>query len=308
MKNIPFTLVLGGGGARGISHLGVLRVLERERIQPDLIIGTSIGAIIGGMYAQTLDTKICEEKIKKLFKSDFFTKIGLDFFVLEDYVDRHNFLDQWINKAKRNYILSRSITGESALPEKVLHEALSYLIDDMDITKCRIPFGAVATDIRNGDVVIIRTGSLTTAVAASTSIPALTTPIEINNRLLIDGGAACITPVLPAKRISNNPVVAVDVWKTVTHQKLPSRGLGMLLRAGEITQVNLNRLLVEQADVIIQPAVQEYSWVKFSRYNELIEKGVHATEKILPDIKNLRKKILKEKTGHPQFIFKVYEE
>ncbi len=308
MKNTPFTLVLGSGGARGISHLGVLRVFEREKIQPALIIGSSMGAIIGGMYAQTLDTKMCEEKIDSLFKSDFFAKIGLDFFVLEDYVDRHNFFDQWISKAKRNYILSRSITRESALPEKVLREALSYLIEEMDIAECRIPFGAVATDIKNGDVVVIKTGSLNTAVAASSSIPALTTPIEINGRLLVDGGAACITPVLPAKRMSNDPVVAVDVWKTITHQKLPSRGLGMLLRAGEITQVNLNRLLVEQAEIIIQPAVQEYSWVKFSLYNELIEKGIQAAEKMLPAIKNLGEKSLQEKARHPQTVFKVYEE
>lgn len=308
MSNNSFTLVLGGGGARGIAHLGVLRVLEREKIQPALIVGTSIGAIIGGMYAQTLDTKICEEKIGHFFRSDFFTKIGLDYFVLEDYVDRHNFIDQWINKAKRNYILSRTITHESALPERVLSEALSYLIEDMDITECKIPFGAVATDIKNGDVVVITSGSLATAVAASSSIPALTTPIEINGRLLVDGGAACITPVIPAKRVSNNPVVAVDVWKTITHQKLPSRGLGMLLRAGEITQVNLNRLLVEQADIIIQPAVQEYSWVKFSLYNELIEKGIQAAEKILPDIKNFEGITLQEKDRHTQTIFKVYEE
>jgi NTE family protein len=290
IKNTPFTLALGGGGARGIAHLGVLRVLEREKLQPSLIIGTSIGAIIGGMYSQTLDTDACEARIEKFFSSDFFTKIGLDFFVLEDYVDRHNFLDQWINKAKRNYILSRSITRESALPREVLNEALSFLIVEMDITDCRIPFRAVATDIRNGDVVVIKSGSLTTAIAASSSIPAITTAIEINRRLLVDGGAACITPVVPAKRISDNPVVAVDVWKTIEHRKLPSRGLGTLLRAGEITQVNLNRLLVEQADVVIQPPVQKYSWVKFSLYKDLIKHGEHAAEAMIREIEKIKRK------------------
>ncbi len=308
MKNASFTLALGGGGARGIAHLGVLRVLEREKIRPVLIIGTSIGAIIGGMYAQTLDTHTCEERIERFFKTDFFTKIGLDFFVLEDYPDRHNFLDQWINKAKRNYILSRTITRESVLPETVLREALSYLIDEVDIAGCRIPFRAVATDIRNGDVVVIKSGSLTTAVAASSSIPAITTPVEINNRLLVDGGAACITPVVPAKRVSSDPVVAVDVWKTIEHQKLPSRGLGTLLRAGEITQVNLNRLLVEQADVIIRPAVQHYSWVKFSLYKELIEKGMTAAEKMLPEIEKIEKKPNYTANGSLNTIFKVFEE
>lgn len=308
MKNALFTLALGGGGARGIAHLGVLRVLEREKIKPGLIIGTSIGAIIGGMYAQTLNTHLCEERIERFFESDFFTKIGLDFFVLEDYVDRHNFLDQWINKAKRNYILSRTITHESALPETVLREALSYLIDESDITRCRIPFRTVATDIRNGDVVVIKSGSLTTAVAASSSVPAITAPVEINKRLLVDGGASCITPVLPAKRISDHPVVAVDVWKTIEHQKLPSRGLGTLLRAGEITQVNLNRLLVEQADVIVRPEVQQYSWVKFSLYKELIEKGMAAAEKMLPDILNIEKKQYHTSGGKPPAVFRVFEE
>lgn len=308
MKNALYTLALGGGGARGIAHLGVLRVLEREKIRPSLIIGTSIGAIIGGMYAQTLDTHECEERIERLFKSDFFTKIGLDFFVLEDYVDRHTFFDQLINKAKRNYVLSKTITRESALPEAIMREALSYLIDDMDITGCRIPMKAVATDIRNGDVVVVKSGSLTTAVTASASIPALTTPVVINGRMLVDGGAACITPVVPAKRVSDDPVVAVDVWKTITHQKLPSRGLGMLFRAGEITQVSLNRLLVEQADVIMQPAVQEYSWVKFSLYKELIQKGMDAAEKTLPEIEKAEKKAGRKTEGMENEIFRVIEE
>lgn len=307
MKNTPFTLALGGGGARGISHLGVLRVLEREKIYPSMIVGTSIGAIMGAMFAQTLDTKVMEERIDRLFKSDFFTKIGLDFFVLEDYVDRHNFLDQWINKAKRNFILTKTITQKSALPEQVMYEAISYLIEDMDISECRIPFGAVATDLRTGDIVVLTSGQITTAVIASATIPAITEPLEINNRLLVDGGAACITPVIPAKRVSNHPVVAVDVWKSITHKELSSRGLGMLLRAGEITQINLNRLLLEHAEVIIQPSVQEYSWVKFSLYPELIEKGIIAAEKKLAEIKNIGALTGLDKTRTLD-VYKVYRE
>jgi len=306
MKNRPFTLVLGGGGARGIAHLGVLRVLERENIAPAMIVGTSMGAIIGAMYAQTLDTYVIEQRIEKLYKSDFFTKIGLDFFVLEDYVDRHNFFDQWINKAKRNYILSRTITHESALPEQTLREALSYLIEEMDISDCRIPFGSVATDLKTGDVVVLTSGSLTTAVAASATIPAITNPIHLNDRLLVDGGAACITPVVPAKAVKDYPVVAVDVWKTISHQKMSARGLGMLFRAGEITQINLNRLLVDQAEVVIQPGVQEYSWVKFSLYKEMIDKGITAAEEALPNIKNLyKRKLFSKRRQQSHNIFKV---
>ncbi len=308
MKNKPFTLVLGGGGARGIAHLGVLRVLEREKIMPSLIVGTSMGAIIGATYAQTLDTYEAERRIEKLYQSNFFTKIGLDFFVLEDYVDRHNFFDQWVNKAKRNYLLSRTITRDSALPEQTLREALSYLIDEMDISDCRIPFRSVTTDIKNGDVVVIKSGSLTRAVAASSTIPAITKPVELNGRFLIDGGAACITPVVPALKISNLPLVAVDVWKTITHQKMPDRGLGMLFRAGEITQINLNRLLVDQADIVIQPPVQEYSWVKFSLYQEMIERGIVAGEDALVKIKKLKKKKSRKADRFSHNIFKVFEE
>jgi NTE family protein len=308
MKTNPFTLVLGGGGARGIAHLGVLRVLEQKKIYPSLIVGTSMGAIIGAMFCQTLDTMRVEKRIDNLFQSDFFKKIGLDFFVLEDYPERHTIFEQWLGKAKRNYMLSRSITRQSAFPEDILREALSYLIDDMNIADCRIPFRAVATDIRNGDVVVLGSGSLTTAVAASSSIPAITKPVEINKRLLIDGGAACITPVIPAKRISPHPVVAVDVWKSVAHQKIPFQGLKLLLRAGEITQINLNRLLVDQADIIIQPAVQEYSWTKFSLYHELIEKGIAAAESVLPAIECIDYKIPRGNMTNDQGIFKIFEE
>ena len=138
-----YTLVLGGGGARGIAHLGVLRVLEREQLLPARIVGTSIGAVIGGMFSQTLNTVGCERRIESLFKSDFFKKIGLDFFSLEDHSDRHNLLEHWITKAKRNYYLSRTLTHSGALPDEVLREALSFLIDDTLIEDLQLPFAAV---------------------------------------------------------------------------------------------------------------------------------------------------------------------
>jgi NTE family protein len=297
MENYPFTLVLGGGGARGIAHLGVLRILERENIRPSLIVGTSIGSVIGGMYAQTGDTKTILERIENFFSSDFFTKIGLDFFVLEDKVDRHNFLDHWINKAKRHLYLSRTLTRESALPEQVLREAISYLLDEGDIDSCTIPFAAVATDLGTGDIVVIRNGSIREAVTASSSIPAIAKPVDIGGRMLIDGGASCITPVIPAIQMSQNPVVAVDVWKTLTNQLLPNRGLGVLLRAGEITQLNLNRLLVDQADVVIRPSVQEYQWVQFGLYKELIQRGEEAAAMKLAEIRALFNRPEERKRG-----------
>jgi NTE family protein len=305
MENNSFSLVLGGGGARGIAHLGVLRVLERENITPSLIVGTSMGSVIGGMYAQTRDTKTILERIENFFSSDFFTKIGLDFFVLEDKVDRHNFLDHWINKAKRHLYLSRTLTRESALPEQVLREAISYLLDDGDIESCPIPFAAVATDLGTGDVVIIQNGSIREAVTASSSIPAIAKPVDIGGRMLIDGGSACITPVVPAKQISRDPVVAVDVWRSLSTMTLPSRGLGVLLRAGEITQINLNRLLVDQAEVVIRPAVQEYQWVKFGLYKELIRRGEEAAAMKLEDIRALFDRPEEKKRGFIRSIFNL---
>jgi NTE family protein len=290
MERLPFTLALGGGGARGIAHIGVFRAFDRHSLEPSCILGSSIGAITGAMYAQNPDIGAVMRRIERFFASDFFRKIGLDYFTLEDAADRHTMLDQWMRKVRGNYILSKTITRESALPEEVLREALAYLIDDTDIAECRIPFGAVATDLRTGDVVVVRSGSLATAVAASASIPAITKPVELDGMLLIDGGASCITPVAPARDINNDPVVAVDVWKTVSHQKMPDRGVGILIRAGEITQLNLNRVHVEQADIVIRPAVQEYEWMKFSRYAELIAKGEEAAAEKIPAIRDVCRK------------------
>jgi NTE family protein len=282
--NHKYTLVLGGGGARGIAHLGILRVLERERLLPSLIVGTSIGAVIGSMFSQTLNSHECERRIESLFKSDFFKKIGFEFFSLEDRADRHNLLDHWITKAKRNYYLSRTLTHPGALPDEVLSEAISSLIEDTSFEDIYIPFAAIATDLENGEPVILRKGSLRDAVTASASIPAISTPKQLNNRTLIDGGASCITPVIPARRISPDPIIAVDVWKTLPKYKEPTRGLSVLLRAGEITQINLNKLLVEQADVVIRPDVNHFQWTQFEMYQELIQKGMSATEMSLDKI------------------------
>jgi NTE family protein len=282
--NRNYTLVLGGGGARGIAHLGVLRVLERERLLPSLIVGTSMGAVIGGMFSQTLNSHKCERRIETLFKSDFFRKIGLEFFSLEDRADRHSLLDHWITKARLNYYLSRTLTHPGAFPDEVLSEAISFLIEDTPCEDLHIPFAAVATDLETGEPVILSNGSLRNAVTASASIPAISTPTQINNRTLIDGGASCITPVIPARSLSPDPIVAVDVWKTLPKYKEPTRGLSVLLRAGEITQINLNTLLVEQADVVIRPDVSHFQWTQFEMYKEFIQKGMSATEMSLDKI------------------------
>ncbi len=289
----PFTLVLGGGGARGIAHLGVCKVLEREKLLPSLIVGTSMGAVMGAMFAQTLNTSECEERLDALFRSDFFRKIGLDFFLLEDSADRHTKLNRLIGKAKRHFYLSRTLTRTGALPNEVLSEALSYLIEDMRMEELKIPLATVATDLESGTPITLIDGSLRTAVGASASIPAIAAPTEIDGRLLVDGGASCITPVIPAQKLSANPIVAVDVWKALPEYKEPTRGLSVLIRAGEITQLNLNNSLLMYADAVISPEVKQYHWIKFDRYRELIRLGAEAAERALPAIR-------KAAEGHPR--------
>ena len=182
-------LALGSGGARGLAHIGVLRVLEREKIPVDLIVGSSMGSLIGGLYASGMNADTLEEialNIRWQYTAKFFTPT-----------------------------ISKAGLVDGNKIEKLLETFIGKII----FSKLKIPFVTVAANIENGKEVIIKTGKVSRAIRASCSIPGIFTPLKYGNRYLVDGGLVNPVPVDVARKNGADIVIGVNVIPEVAYKR-----------------------------------------------------------------------------------------
>ena len=203
-------LVLSGGGAKGFAHIGVLKAIDKAGIQIDYVGGTSMGAIVGGLYAAGYSANQIEEII---LKTDFLTLLrdrlprSSETFFEKEYGEK-SVVTLPVNKGKIG--LPRAISkGQNVL--NLLLELFDSVDGNQDFSKLSIPFFCIATDVENGSPVILEKGSLPLALRASGSFPSLLNPVEVNDKLLIDGGIANNFPVSILKQKGMDIVIGVDV-------------------------------------------------------------------------------------------------
>jgi NTE family protein len=267
-------LALGGGGARGIPHLGVLRTLERAGIPIDLVAGTSIGALLGGVYAAGYSAEVMCEEALRLGKM------------------RHlaGFVDWW-----------PSLSGQSGRP--VMEYLQTHIGPNRSFSELNIPFAVMAVDLHRGEVVALREGYVVEAQRASMSVPGVFKPVEIMGRRLIDGGVLNNVPADVARQMGADVVIAVDVMPKVgaglaqsTAQEM-SDGGGWLAFTPMVTDLwetlvvvmaqNTAKILAQaKPEVVIRPTIPDSVslFVGFHRVAELIAVGEEATTAVLPQI------------------------
>jgi NTE family protein len=235
-------LVLSGGGARGIAHIGVLKVLERERVAIDCIVGTSMGAVIGSLYASGLTADEVETAV-----------LGIDWAAV--FNDAPSRQDQSFRRRQldRSFLVESAIgyrAGRFGIPLGLLQGqrlglalrgALLPVATVEDFDALPIPFRAVATDLESGEAVILSAGDLPRAVRASMAVPGVFPPIEIDGRLLIDGGTASNLPVSIARQLGATRIIAVDI-------SAPLRSREALLSPLSITDQMLTALIRKQTE------------------------------------------------------------
>ncbi len=277
-------LALGGGGVRGFSHIGVLKVLEQAGIEVDLIVGTSAGALIGGAYASGQSPREIEDKIKAYLSSPEFNAsaiktVGLTFTPEQASVFRRaqNFL---INR----FYMIRSFFRPSILPAGDFQSLINYFLPEMDIRETRIPFRAVTTDLRTGRQIVFAEGPLRQAVLASCSVPGAVEPLPQGEWLLADGGVTSLVPVHATREAGADVVIAVMVDRDLLPAGSMETVPDILSRAGEITANRLEAAELKDADVIIRPEVGDLHWMDFSRSGDLIGKGEEAAREALGKI------------------------
>jgi NTE family protein len=281
-------LALGGGAARGLAHLGILKVFEDARVPFDMIAGTSLGALIGGLYASQPDAKYWMGRVEQYLRSFRSRKTRLEFIRRLEQPENtnHGFFSDMANLIRKGYFWGVTATKPAFISEKEYEEFIYPLIPDISIEQTKIPFGCAATDIRNGRRVLYTSGSLRRAVSASCALPGIFPPVVDGDMLLVDGGWVERVPVRCAKDIGADIVIAVDVSSEIGRFE-DKVGLDVVLRADAVTRVYLNELLMEEADVVLHPAVGATHWADFGNPRELYRQGETAALEKLVTVKTV---------------------
>ncbi len=286
MEKLKIALLLGGGGARGLAHIGVIKALEKNNIPIDIIVGTSMGALVGAVYAQHPNAKNLEGRFTSFLNGDLFQSIGISRFDKEQS-EPDNLLGQLTRELKRRVVINIAANRKSLFKNHRLKIAINNLVDDGLIEDTKLPFICSALDLTKMEEVIFDQGSIQTAVSASSSIPGFLPPVEINGSQYVDGSICTNFPWEYAKKIGADILIAVDVtFKNVQAIK-PDNVIDIVMRTNISANHKINRLALENVDYIIRPPLGEIYWNEFNLFKSVIESGYYETKKVINDIKEI---------------------
>jgi len=279
-------LALGGGAARGLSHIGVLEAFEQYGIPVDCIAGTSMGAIIGAMYAIEPDAAAIKRKFTAFLDSKAFRESRFSYMVEMDLAQAGLF-DRLSQFAKKSIFYTLLMTRRSFIEQAATTQNFAFLIDDIPLNKTRIPFCTSTLDLVSGKEYVVRQGNLQQAVAASCAIPGLFPPVELDGRLLVDGGWINAVPAVPARNLGADLVIAVDVNSDLDTFREPDSAVDIVARAETITRWALGSRECSKADLLLTPETGGGHWADFSLFEEAVASGRAEVERHLPQLRRL---------------------
>ncbi|BDU10013.1 MULTISPECIES: patatin-like phospholipase family protein [unclassified Pseudomonas] len=286
-------LVLSGGAARGLAHIGVLKALEEQGVRIDAIAGTSMGAVVGGLYASGYSIA----ELEKLATTLDWQQALSDAPPRKDVPFRRKQDDRDFLVKQR---LSFRDDGSLGLPLGViqgqnlallLESKLAHTADIRDFDKLPIPFRAVATDITSGEKVIFRRGHLPQVIRASMSIPAVFAPVELDGRLLVDGGMTDNIPVDVVREMGVDLAIVVDIGTPLRNRKQLATVVDVLNQSITLmTRRNSEEQLasLRREDILVQPPLSAFGVTDFGRAQDMIDAGYRATRALDPRLAALR--------------------
>lgn len=278
-------LALGGGGARGLAHIGVLQVLEQENIPVDLIAGTSIGALVGAVYALNPDTRALEARVARFLQSEAYHESGLERFRKREPAE--NVFGQVAKYVRDRVVINLAHSRSSIVGTSRFRKVIENVLDNATFEATRIPLSIVSTDLITGEDVLFNTGSIREAALASAAIPGFLPPVKNNGSVLVDGAVTSPVPIAAARRMGAQIIIAVDVGQDLGETKDDFTIIDVMFRTNAITSIKLKELTLAQADVVIRPEVGEIHWADFSQFKVLIGAGALAATRALPKIRRV---------------------
>ncbi len=273
-------LALGSGAARGLAHIGVLQGLVEAGVRPAAIAGSSMGALVGVLYAGSLDPALVRDHVLGVIRGPVFRRICSDYW---DGVRRARDAGgfwQRLGELRRALLRTAAVTRRSLVPAgKYAALIEAFVVENLPLEAARIPCATTAVGLRAGRERIIVRGPMRRAVAASCAVPGVFPPLPDGDDELVDGGVLRPVPVTPARALGADVVIAVDVAGEELGEGSAPTGLDVVLRCASISRLALARLELARADLVLAPRVQELDWFDFHRAEEAIELGADAVRR-----------------------------
>ena len=281
-----FGLALGGGGARGLAHIGILKVLEKENIKIDAITGCSMGALIGGMYAYYGNAKQVEEFIYESLNHPKFIELGIDKLGVNNKNPDKNYFEQFLDYVGVRLQALKALNRLSYFDENITNEIFET-IPDTPVENLKVKFSAIATDLLSGEEINFSSGSLRDIIKASSAIPGIFPPVRYKNYLLVDGSASESVPAGRVREIGADRILAVDVMRGIKSVEEPQNVIDILYRTEDITSFHLSGLRLKEADLVIRPSVKNLTWTDFDHIEEIISAGELVAKENMNEIKKV---------------------
>ncbi len=279
-------IALSGGGAKGIAHVGVLKVLEEAGIYPDIVTGTSMGSVVGGLYAIGYSSQELDSLARNLNWASYFSdKYDRSYRTIEEKDDEERYIFSFplVNgkvKLPKGFVDGQKLAIMlSNLTQKI------HGIDDFDDFK--IPFRCIGTDLETGQAVVFDRGFLPDAIRGSISIPSVFEPLEIDGKLIVDGGISRNLPVQDAFDMGADIVIAVDVGALLFKKEELNSIFSVLDQTSSYQIAKSNRQQLNLASVVIRPDITSFSALNFNDIDSLILAGEVAAKTMLPQIRQL---------------------
>lgn len=254
-RMVHIGLALGGGAARGFAHVGVIQALEEAGIRPELVTGTSAGSLVAALYASGKNSA----QLKKI----------------ADSMEEAEITDWMI-----------PILNRGALRGEALARYVNTQVGGLAIEQMKLPLGIVATDLQSGEPMLFRRGSTGTAVRASSAVPGVFQPVRLGSREYVDGGLVAPVPVMQAREMGANFVIAVDI-SSDPEGNLAGDTFQILMQTFTIMGKSINSYGLKDANLVVRPALTGVKSADFTARRRSIEAGHAAMQKLIPRLREL---------------------
>jgi len=271
-KGFKVALALGGGGVRGFAHIGVIKVLKTYSVPIDLIVGTSMGAIVGAVFCLNPDVNTLEQKMLETTDHPQIKRLE-SFFAKTSEENQKKFLIQkLLSRIKNLYLWNLQAAKKWIMRTEPIVEVLRELFENKNFSDVQIPFACIAVDLNTASNIIIQKGKILEAILASSSIPGIFAPVKRDNQLLSDGGILSGVPAKQARILGADFVIGVDLAPRYS-VKEGLTGLDVIFQADWIKSCHLNKLNLKYCDWVIKPEVTDLTWPAFSQGSFCINQG-----------------------------------
>lgn len=279
-------LVLSGGGAKGFAHIGALKVFEEAGLQFDYVGGTSMGSIVGGLYAMGYHPDSMVSLVSRQNWNEVMNdRLPRKYIPTEEKYSAERYVVTLPFRKRKVTLRQGLVTGQRI--DMLLTRLTSPFYEVKEFNKLPIPFVCIGTDLLTGENVILNKGSLNKAIRASMSIPSYFDPVEIDERILIDGGVINNYPVEEVMEMGAEIIVGVDVQSGLHKQEELNSLVKILDQVTAFYRIDAYKTGVEQTDIFIKPVLRPYEVMSFNDYDSIISRGETAARLYFDQLKNL---------------------